>query len=145
MKRRQILGKPENLVDGVKEIWSCTLLLKTNRKRWLKSEMPENSNIVSSLGFGGWHLLPSVCRYKNMLVTQLYVILFLCPWNYPGSWSGFPSPGDLCNPGIRLGSAALQPDSLLSEPLGKPINISKCCEILLPSLHIALSFHICIR
>ena len=32
----------------------------------------------------------------------------------------FPSPGDLPNPGIKLGSLALQADSLLSEPQGKP-------------------------
>ena len=37
-------------------------------------------------------------------------------------WSGlpFPSPGDLPNPGIKPGSPALQADSLLSEPSGKP-------------------------
>ena len=37
-------------------------------------------------------------------------------------WSGlpFPSPGDLPNPGIGLGSPALQADSLPSEPIGKP-------------------------
>ena len=36
-------------------------------------------------------------------------------------WSGLPcpSPGDLSNPGIRLGSPALQTDSLPSEPPGK--------------------------
>ena len=32
----------------------------------------------------------------------------------------FPSPGDLPNPGIKLGSPALQADSLQSEPPGKP-------------------------
>ena len=37
-------------------------------------------------------------------------------------WSGlsFPSPGDLPNPGVKLKSPALQADSLLSEPPGKP-------------------------
>ena len=37
-------------------------------------------------------------------------------------WSGlpFPSPGALPNPGIQRGSPALQPDSLPSEPPGKP-------------------------
>ena len=37
-------------------------------------------------------------------------------------WSGlpFPSPGDLPNPGIEPRSPALQPDTLPSEPLGKP-------------------------
>ena len=55
-------------------------------------------------------------------------------------WVGmpFPSPGDLCNPGIGLRSAALQPDSLLSEPLGKPIDKRKCCEIVPAFLYIAL-------
>ena len=39
-------------------------------------------------------------------------------------WSGlpFPSAGDLPNPGIDLWSPALQEDSLLSEPSGKPNN-----------------------
>ena len=40
-------------------------------------------------------------------------------------WSGlpFPSPGwDLHNPGTQPGSPALQADSLLSEPPGKPKN-----------------------
>ena len=37
-------------------------------------------------------------------------------------WSGlpFPSPGDLPDPGIKPSSPALQVDSLLSEPPGKP-------------------------
>ena len=37
-------------------------------------------------------------------------------------WSGlsFPSPGDLPDPGIELGSPALQTDSLLSNPSGNP-------------------------
>ena len=33
----------------------------------------------------------------------------------------FPSPGDLPDPGIKLGSPALQVDSLPSESPGKPI------------------------
>ena len=42
-------------------------------------------------------------------------------------WSGlpFPSPGDLPDPGIKPGSPALQADSLLSRPPGKPPRI---CE-----------------
>ena len=32
----------------------------------------------------------------------------------------FPSPGDLPDPGIEPGSSALQADSLLVEPPGKP-------------------------
>ena len=37
-------------------------------------------------------------------------------------WSGLPvlSPGDLPDPGMEPKSPALEADSLLSEPLGKP-------------------------
>ena len=40
-------------------------------------------------------------------------------------WSGlpFPSPGDLPNPGVELGSPALQADSLPSEPPGNPSSL----------------------
>ena len=41
-----------------------------------------------------------------------------------GSGLLFPSPGDLPNPGIKPGSPALQVDSLLSKPPGKPLYIS---------------------
>ena len=44
-------------------------------------------------------------------------------------WSGlpFPSPGDLPDGGIKPGSSALQADSLLTEPPGKPrANGVKC-------------------
>ena len=37
-------------------------------------------------------------------------------------WVAFPSPGNLPNPGIALGSPALHTDSLPAEPLGKPKN-----------------------
>ena len=39
-------------------------------------------------------------------------------------WSGlpFPSPGDIPNSGIELGSPASQADSLPTEPPGKPCN-----------------------
>ena len=42
----------------------------------------------------------------------------------PEYWSGWPipSPGDLPNPGIELGSPALQADSLPTELSGKPQN-----------------------
>ena len=42
-------------------------------------------------------------------------------------WSGlpFPFPGDCPHPEIKPGSPALQPDSLPSEPPGKPWLLSK--------------------
>ena len=47
-------------------------------------------------------------------------------------WSELPcsSPGDLPDPGIELRSPALQADSLLSEPLGKPYMQNTLCEML---------------
>ena len=48
----------------------------------------------------------------------------LCPWGFSRQeyWSELPCPppGDLPNPGIELGSLALQEDSLPVEPAGKP-------------------------
>ena len=38
-----------------------------------------------------------------------------------GAGKPFPSPGDLPNPGIEPRSPALQADSLLAEPQGKPL------------------------
>ena len=66
-----------------------------------------------------------------LLVIQSRVLLFVTPWTVACQahltmefsrqehWSGFPfpSPGD---PGIEFESPALQADSLLSEPPGKP-------------------------
>ena len=67
------------------------------------------------------------------------VWLFATPWTVdpqaPPSmgfsrqeyWSGFPfpSPGDLPDPGIKLGSPELQADSLPSEPPGKPYGLRR--------------------
>ena len=40
-------------------------------------------------------------------------------------WTGLPflPPGDLPDPGIELGSPALQADALTSEPPGKPMDV----------------------
>ena len=46
-------------------------------------------------------------------------------------WSGLPFsfPGDLPDPGIEPGSLALQADSLLSEPPGKPVVTFSVCFV----------------
>ena len=52
-------------------------------------------------------------------------------------WLPFPSPGDLPNPGIEPRPSALQADSLLSDPPGKPIFVVTeilCYVTLLTSL-----------
>ena len=50
-------------------------------------------------------------------------------------WSGlpFPFPGDLLDPGIESRSPALQADSLLSKPPGKPL-LSRGTPLTLPYL-----------
>ena len=60
---------------------------------------------------------------SNSFVTPWTVqpARLFCPWDFPGKDTGvgchFPSPGDLPDPGIELGSPALQADALLSELL----------------------------
>ena len=46
-------------------------------------------------------------------------------------WSGlpFPTPGNHPDPGIKLGSPALQVDSLTSEPPWKPKKHICCCSV----------------
>ena len=73
------------------------------------------------------------CILNNVLclVTQPYPTLqltrLLCSLSMgflrEEYWSGLicPPPGDLSNPGIEPRSPALQADSLLSEPPGKPM------------------------
>ena len=63
----------------------------------------------------------------------------LCsPRNSPGQNTGvgspFPSPGDLPNPGIKLGYPALQADSLPAELPGNPSNTGVGCHTLLQGI-----------
>ena len=87
------------------------------------------------LAFTGRHVRGESCTERNFRVTQrvplessrLSPARLHSPWTFSRQeyWSGlpFPSPGDLPNPGIELGSLrspALWADALLSEPPGKP-------------------------
>ena len=79
-------------------------------------------------------------RLYGMVKSLNCVQLFVTPWTIarqaPPSmgfsrqeyWSGlpFPSPGDLPDPGIELGSSALQADSVPAEPPGNPIVWYRC-------------------
>jgi len=86
-----------------------------------------------------------VCVYVCMYVYVLCLVTQLCPTlcnpmdcSPPGSsvhggfsrqeyWSGLPCPpGDLPNPGMELGSSALQVDSLPAELSGKPVCVCVC-------------------
>ena len=56
----------------------------------------------------------------------LWLARLLCPWGFSKQeyWCGLPCPppGDPPNPGIEPRSPALQVDSVLAEPTGKPRN-----------------------
>ena len=45
-------------------------------------------------------------------------------------WNGCPSPGDLLDPGIELGSAALQENSLPAEPPPFPHSVVLACGLI---------------
>ena len=66
---------------------------------------------------------------RVQLFTTLWTVAHQAPLSMEFSrqeyWNGmpFPYPGDLPNTGIQPKSPALQADSLLSEPPGKPMNI----------------------
>ena len=69
-------------------------------------------------------------KVKSLSRVWLFAIPWTVAYQAPPSmgfsrqecWSGllFPSPGDLPNSGIEPGSPALQANTLLSEPPGKP-------------------------
>ena len=66
-----------------------------------------------------------LCNPMDCIVCQAPLSMEFSRQEY---WSGLPCPlsGDLPNPGIEPRSPALQPDSLLSGPPGKPKNIYVC-------------------
>ena len=55
--------------------------------------------------------------------TVAYHVLLSMGLSRQEYWRGlpFPSPEDLSNPGIEPGSPALQADSFITEPPGKPL------------------------
>ena len=79
-------------------------------------------------------LIYRVGKVKVKVKSLSHVQLFVTPWPiaYQASpsmgfsrqeyWNGLPSPspGDLPDPGIEPGSAALEADALTSEPPWKP-------------------------
>ena len=81
------------------------------------------------------HIYPVSNSFQIIFIRKRKVLshvrLFVTLWTVqsvefsrPEYWSGslFPSPGDLCNPGIEPRSPALQVDPLPTEPHGKPKN-----------------------
>ena len=67
--------------------------------------------------------MPSHSVVYDSLRLNVAPARLLCPWRFSRQeyWSGlsYPPPGDLPNPGLELGSPALQVDSLPAELPGK--------------------------
>ena len=95
--------------------------------------------------FFGWVVcFFNIEPHESKIVSQSVVSESLGPMDCspPGSsvheilqartqeWEAIPSPGDLPDPRTEPRSAALQGDSLLSEPPGKPFNPKKVFSIL---------------
>ena len=95
-----------------------------------------------------------ICKMEECVPAKLIQLCQLCatPWTVARqallsmgfsrqeSWTGlpFPSPEDLPNPGIELGSPALQADSLLTELQGRPKVIQSCptlCDFMAYTVH----------
>ena len=66
-------------------------------------------------------------RLSETLQTVAHQASLTMGFSRQECWSGLPfsSPGDLPDPGIESGSPALQADSLLSEPPGRPIILKR--------------------
>ena len=64
------------------------------------------------------------CETHSVMSDSLQPHGLSSPWNSPDQNTEvdtFPSPGDLPNPAVELGSPALQSDSLPTELSGNPI------------------------
>ena len=74
------------------------------------------------------------CLLSCFSLVQLFMTLWTAAlqapltmeFSRPEYWSGWPipSPVDLCKPGIKPGSSALQGDSLPAQPPGKPCRVT---------------------
>ena len=83
--------------------------------------------IFEMIANGGFPYYRHYCKYPSCLSME---------FSRPEYWSGqpFPSPEEFPNPGIKLRSPALQPDS--SEPPGKPIQfVTVCSSLYFPHSH----------
>ena len=103
--------------------WLCSL--RSPSHEGPRKEVEGKISVVQCYGPNVWVPSKSICWSSKVKVAQSYPILCdpMDEFSSPEYWSGqpFPSPGDLPNPGTEPRSPALQVDSLLSEPPGKPI------------------------
>ena len=88
-----------------------------------------------------------ICHCQVQLFVNPWTVAYQAPLSMgffrQEYWSGlpFPSPGDLPDPGMEPGSTALQSDSTLSEPSGKPRSaIHTQVYMYRSAIHISLFF-----
>ena len=115
----------------------CCLWAVFSCGRWI-SEMNAKLSLFGMLNYlktlssdWRWTLGWKKWKVKSLSHVQLFATPWTVVYQAPLSmgfsrqeyWSGlpFPSPGDLPNPGIELGSPTLQAHALPSEPPGKPL------------------------
>ena len=102
------------------EVWWAAVYGVAQSRTRLK-RLSSSSSSIHTVTVWVVQSCPPLCNHAH----GLYPAKLLCPWMgffRQEYWSGlsFPFLGYLPNPGIKPGSPALQADSLLSEPPGKP-------------------------
>ena len=106
---------------------SCSALLLHKLSFWFAKSSPQQLPCYFGIQtYGVCVLVPqlclTLCDLMDYIARQAHLSMGFFRQEY---WSGlpFPSPGDLSNQGIEPRSPALQAESFLSEPPGKPTHI----------------------
>ena len=131
-KRYQLIQVVHNALKA-KDVVARSILITHQcfSRRKVLVIIPEKA--MEILCFSSYINLALEWKSKCYLLSRVW--LFVTPWTVASQvplstgfswqelWSGlpFPSPRDLPNPGMKPRSPALQADSLLSEPPGKPL------------------------
>ena len=139
-------------LPGCSVLWilQARILEQVSMLSYRVSSWPRDQTHISYVSCIVLHSLPSILTSWKVLVTQsCWTLANQCTvalqaplsreFCRQGYWSGlpFPSPGDLPNSGFKPWSPALQADSLLSKPPGKPHLISySICNIALFWCHV---------
>ena len=121
--------------------------------QWTNAKKEKNSGVYKDYPIAGVYkedtiaILPQVpefkiCKWELLFKSLSHVWLFATPltvahqsplsmgFSRQEYWSGlpFPSPGDLCNPGIEPGYPAWQADSLPLSHLGSSVSRNRNSE-----------------
>ena len=111
---RHCLIISKHFISG--QVYSLLIYLRTQP---IPNVVPSDMFIESESESEVTQSCPTFCDPVDCIAHQAPLSMGFSKQEY---WSGlpFPSPGDLPDPGIELGSPELQADTLTSEPPGKP-------------------------